>query len=306
MPGHDLQMIRLPAITREPALHVAIERLRFVERLVRDEHDFGGLRREFLARFRRTGLHDDGPALRRTRDVERPAHLEVLAAMVEHVQLVGIEIDAAFLVAQEGVVFPAIPQARDDVVEFARAFIAHGMIGMLLEVEVLRLRFRARRHEIPARAAAAQMIERCKFAREIVRLVERGRYGRDQSDVARDDRERRQERQRLEVIGACGAREGREVRIADTDAIGEEDRVELRALGDLRELRVMREVEAAVGSCIGMTPRGDVMPGLHQERAQMHLPLWLLLLFVLAHRIFGPVEVARRATAGPVRACLDR
>ena len=61
----------------------------------------------------------------------------MLAAMIEHVQLVRIEIDAALLVAEERVVFPAIPQARDDIVELAGAFIAHGMIRMLLEVEIL-------------------------------------------------------------------------------------------------------------------------------------------------------------------------
>jgi hypothetical protein len=35
-----------------------------------------------------------------------------------------------------------------------------------------------------------------------------------------------------------------------------------------------------------MAPRGDVVSRLHQKRAQMHLPLFLLLLLVLAHRIF--------------------
>ena len=51
-------------------------------------------------------------ALRSARDVERAFHREIFALVVEDVKLGRIGIDAVALVLDEGVVVPAVPEAR--------------------------------------------------------------------------------------------------------------------------------------------------------------------------------------------------
>ena len=82
---------RIAAELLRAALHVGIEALARREVAVRGEHHLGRLGRELAAGFRGAGLDDHRPALHRPRDVERAAHREVLALVVEHMQLVGIE-----------------------------------------------------------------------------------------------------------------------------------------------------------------------------------------------------------------------
>ena len=122
---------RAPGLFR-PALHIGIELLADGEARLRGEHRLRRLGRELAAGLGGAGLDDHRPALDRPRDVERAAHRQVLALVVEHVQLVGIEIDAVVDVADEGVVRPAVPQAGHHVVELARAAIALAVLHMLV------------------------------------------------------------------------------------------------------------------------------------------------------------------------------
>src|SRR5471032_3419867 len=161
---HDLQIVRVPAVFGEPPLYVLIERLGFIEGLVRNEDHLRGLRGEFATGIRCPGLHDHWPALRRAGDVERAAHLEMRAAMVERMQLVRIEIESAFTVTDESVVFPTVPEACDDVIEFACALVANCVSRVLLEAEVEGFRFAAGGNQVPAPAAAAQVVERGELA----------------------------------------------------------------------------------------------------------------------------------------------
>ncbi len=57
----------------------------------------------------------------------------MLSAMVEHVELVGVEIDAASHIADEGIVGPAVPQALDDIDELAGPIVPVCVLGMLLK-----------------------------------------------------------------------------------------------------------------------------------------------------------------------------
>jgi hypothetical protein len=150
------------------------------------------------ARLGRAGLHDDGPALNRTRDVERTAHSEMLSVVVQDMKLLGIEIYARLHVANEGVVRPAIPKARHHVEELARAAIARRMPHVFLQAEIHSLVRVAGGHHVPASSAAADMVERSEFARHVIGLiVSRGRSG-DEPQMLGDDGERRQQRQRIE------------------------------------------------------------------------------------------------------------
>src|SRR5262249_44762380 len=92
------------------------------------EYGFRRFRRELATGLGGPGLDDDRPTLDRAGDVEWAAHRKVFALVVEHMQLVGIEIKSPIGVADEGVVRPAIPKASHHVVELARSGVALGML----------------------------------------------------------------------------------------------------------------------------------------------------------------------------------
>ena len=100
-------------------------------------------------------------------------------------QLVGIEKKAAFDVADEGIVGPGIPQAGDDVVEFARAAIALAVLHVIGHAEVQRRVRIGCGDDIPAGAAAAEMIERGEAPCDVIGRIERGRAGGDRARDAR-------------------------------------------------------------------------------------------------------------------------
>ncbi|CUI61657.1 Uncharacterised protein [Achromobacter xylosoxidans] len=269
--GHDLDVVGIAAVFNGAALDVAVEGAGLVEGLVRHEDDLGGARRQVAPGGRGASLHHHRAALRRTRHVQRPAHREMLATMAQRMQLGRVEILAAVLVAQEGVVLPAVPQAQHHVVELGGAGIAAGVLDVLVQVEVLRLALAAGSDQVPARAAAADVVERGELARHVVRLVVGGRNRGDQADFLGHGGQRRQQRQRLEVVAARGARQRRQVGVAHADRVGQEDGVELGGLGATRQLGVMAEIDRRVGLGVGMAPGGDVVAGLHQEGAELDL-----------------------------------
>src|SRR6185437_16278782 len=117
------------------------------------------------------GLHDHRIALRTARNVERAEHREILAAMIELMQRVRPEELPGFLVPNEGVVVPAVPQAEHNPGKLARAFVALAVLVVLFAIEIARLVLLTGRHEVPAGAAAAQVIERRELPRHVERLV---------------------------------------------------------------------------------------------------------------------------------------
>ena len=180
------------------SFHVGVEGTRHRDRTACGENNFGGLGGELAACVGRACLHDDRPALNWTRDIQRTAHFQKLAMMIEYVELLRIEVLSRLDVANERVVGPAIPQARHDVEEFARATVTRRMLHVLLEAEIQRLVRIARRHHVPSGAPAADVIERREFPRDVIRLVVSGRRGRDKPEVFSEHGERGQQRQRIE------------------------------------------------------------------------------------------------------------
>ena len=124
---------------------------------------------------------------------ERPAHLQVLALVVQHMELVGIEVEAGLDVADEGVVGPRIPQAGDDIVELARARVALGMLHLLVHAEVQRRVGIGRGHQVPAGAAVGDMVERGEAAGDRVGRLEGGRGRGDQAEMFGVLRQHRQQ-----------------------------------------------------------------------------------------------------------------
>ncbi len=94
----------------------------------------------------------------------------------------GIEVNAAVDIADEGVVGPAVPQARDHIEELARPLVAFAMLHVILKAEIQRGIGIGCGDEIPAGAAAADVVERREFARDVIGLIEGGRCGGDKSD----------------------------------------------------------------------------------------------------------------------------
>jgi hypothetical protein len=148
--------------------------------------------------FGGAGLHDDRPTLDRPCDVERAAHGQIFALVIEHVHLVGIEIDAVLDVANESIIREAVPQARHHVVELARASIALAMLHVFVEPEIERSVGIGGGHDVPAGAPAADMVERGKSACNVIGRVERGRAGGDETDMLGRAGECREQRERLE------------------------------------------------------------------------------------------------------------
>lgn len=94
-------MVGVPPQATRPGLDVAIEFLCGVQLLVRSEDHFRRRRREAPPVIGLPGLHYHRVTLRRTTDIQRAAHLEMLALVVGVVHLVGVEEPPRLLVAQE-------------------------------------------------------------------------------------------------------------------------------------------------------------------------------------------------------------
>src|SRR5712672_1657372 len=156
----------------------------------------------------------------------------MLAAVVEHVELFGIEVESRFPVTDKSVVVPGIPQPGDNRGEFPRTLIAIGVADVPFEIEVESFGFGARRHQVPAGAAVAQQIEGRELARDVERLIECRAGGRNKADPVGDGRQRRQQRQRLEGDRTRGVAQRIDVAVANPDAIGEENRIEFGKLGE--------------------------------------------------------------------------
>ena len=113
-------------------------------------------------------------ALRAARHVERPAHLEEPAVVVQRAHLVGIDVPAGGLVGDDRAVLPAIPQPADDIDEFVGARVAQFVLDVFVEIEVQRGLGVGTGDDVPCGAAAADVVDRAEDAGDVVRLGEAG------------------------------------------------------------------------------------------------------------------------------------
>ena len=107
-------------------------------------------------------------------------------------------------------------------------------------------------HQVPARAAAAQMIERRKPARHVIRLFERGGRRRNQSDVLRHRSNRREQGKRLERGRRVASPQRLRRHVEHGEMIGHEKRIETAAFERLREpLGIGAKLKLASGNAPG-------------------------------------------------------
>ena len=181
--GKDFQMVARASGFFRPAFHVGIKLLPHSEARLRSEHRFRRFGRKLAAGFRGAGLDDDRPTLDGPRDVQRAAHRQVFAPVVEHMQLVGIEIKAVFDIADERIIGPAVPQTGHDIVKLARASVTLAVLHMLFHPEIQRRIRIGSGDDVPASAPATEMVERGEAPRDVIGGVEGGGAGGDKADA---------------------------------------------------------------------------------------------------------------------------
>jgi hypothetical protein len=192
------------------------------------------------------------------RDIEGAANLEELAFVVERVHAIRIEIEARIDVADESVLRETVPEAGHDIVEFARAAIALVVVQVILSPKVeSRVRI-GRRHDVPARAAAADMVERREAARDVVGLVKSRGRRRNQADPLGRARERRKQSEGLEGRNRGASSQRLDRHIEHREMVGHEERVEPPAFERLSETLQVLEVEVRVGIGAGIAPPSSV------------------------------------------------
>ncbi|CAM5411779.1 hypothetical protein SMICM304S_09649 [Streptomyces microflavus] len=157
--GQDLDVVGVAAVVGDLLFQTAVVDLGLVQGLLDGEDDLRPAGGEVLSVRGGACLDDDGVALRRAGNVQRALYGEVLALVSEDVQLLRLEEAAGLLVVEEGVVFPAVPQPGDDLHELPCAVVSGRVLGLLVQVVVARFGVRRGGHDVPARAAGAEVVE---------------------------------------------------------------------------------------------------------------------------------------------------
>ena len=166
---------------------------------------------------------------------------------------------------------PAVPQPGHHVVELARAAVALAVLHMLVQPEIERRVRIGGGDDVPAGAAAAQMIERGEAPRDVIGRIEGGRAGGDEPDALGDLRQRRQQRERLERGRRVAALERIHRHVEHGHMVGHEKGVELRPLQLLDRFLDVREIEIHVRPGAGIAPRAGMDRRRPHEGAEVEL-----------------------------------
>src|SRR5471032_1171871 len=107
--------------------------------------------------------------------------------------------DSRFLVANERIVLPAIPQLLDNIDEFIGPLIALFIAQMFIAAKIPRLLLGPGRNNVPSGPAATDMVEGRIFSGNMKRLVIRSRSSRHQSDIRGVSADGREQCERFEL-----------------------------------------------------------------------------------------------------------
>src|SRR6516165_8780338 len=193
--------------------------------------------------------------------------------MIENVEFLRIEINAAFDIANEGIVRPGIPKTCYAIEEFTCAPIACGMFKVLFAAKILRLRWIAGGHHVPAGPAAANVIERGEFARNMVRVIVGRRGGGYQPNMLSQYSESGKQRQRIERGHCRAAFQGFEWHVQDGEMIGHEKGVKFSSLQRLCKARQMPKIEIRVRVGARITPPSRMDSDRAHECAEVQATL---------------------------------
>ena len=228
----------------------------------------GVLRREILSALRRSGLHQQRPALRRPRRVERPAHPEPSPVVVDGVHLRRDR---------------RTPRSRRRGRRASSSQLSHSAVATSTNSAARSYRPRwsgtSSRPKLAASSAPAEvtMFQPARpplmWSSEAncgqgVRLVVAGGRGGDQADVLGGGRDRRQQRDRLEDrLGVVLDPR------PDRETVGEEHRIQLASFGDSREfLEVPDVAECCCASVRGWRHAASWWPTPIRNALRWNLP----------------------------------
>ena len=164
----------------------------------------------------------------------------------------------------------------------AGAGIALGVRHLVVHAEVERRVGVGRRHQVPAGAAVADVVERGEAARDRVGRLEGGGGGGDQAEMLGHHGQRRQQRQRIERRHRGAALQRLHRHVQHGQVIGHEEGVELAALQGLGVLHQRLEIEVGIGRAAGIAPGGGVDADRAHEGAEAEL-------FALGHGAILPL-----------------
>jgi hypothetical protein len=265
------QLVGRAAVADQTLAQIVVVGFGLVDVAVGREDHVGDAGREVAPVGRLASLNNDRMALGRARNVERAAHFEPLALVVDGVDALGLD-----LAIDKGVVLPAIPQLFDQRHHFASAVVAGGVFEMLLFAEVEGDLVAARvfgdrvaeaGHNVPSRPPVADMVDRGEFARQLVGFVVGRRDRGGEADMLGVGRQRGQQGER---IGAAVHDRPEELlaMFAHHQSFAKEDEVDQAALGCLGEAHV--GLEFGELGVLGIAP-SDRMSDALQEDSDMEL-----------------------------------
>ncbi len=165
------------------------------------------------------------------------------------------------------------------------------MRHLVVHAEIERRVGVGRRHQVPAGATVADVIERGEAPRNRIRRFEGGGRGGDQAEMLGHHGECRQQGQRIERRHRGAALQRRHRHVQHRQVIGHEEGVEPAALQGLGVLHQRLEIEVGIGRAAGIAPGGSVDADRAHEGAKAEL--------FLAH---GYYLAPRRAPCKPARA----
>ena len=177
--------------------------------------------------------------------------------------------------------------------ELARADVAGVVLHLLRATEIPGGVGVGGGDDVPAGAAARDVVERGEAAGDVVGRVEGCRGGGDESDALGDGGQRGQERERLEAGYGVAALQRVNRHVEHGQVVGHEEEVELRRLELLGEAPEVGEVEVGVREGAGIAPRTGVDGNRAHEGAEVELagsahrrvsPGWLRMLVRPARR----------------------
>ena len=265
--GQDLHLTGIAALVSNQPFQIVVKGFRRSLFQVSGEHRFGVAGRKPFAGIRRARLHENRPALRRARQVQRTFDLVVLALMTDRPHALRVGVASARSIVENRVIGPAIPQPLDHGHVLFGPLVALGMADLANTAEVAGGLRRPGGDNIPADTAAADVIERAKLPREVIGLGVGGRSGRDQTDALCRHGQRGKRGDRLEPVERC-----RLDVIPQPQDVGQEDRVEQTGLRPSAPSPRCTEYRSAAVSMIWMPPRGLVMATALDKKIEMHDP----------------------------------
>ena len=176
---------RLAALRDHVLVHVVAIGAHRLDALGIDDDGVGMGGGELAAARRAAGLGDDRLALRRRPRIQRPARAEVLAAVIDGVDLGVIDQHATLAIGDDRAGLPRAPQATADFHVFVGHVVAQVMLGHALHAEVHRREVRTAGDGVPADASAGHLVERRHQAGQQIGVIGVGAEGRNDADARR-------------------------------------------------------------------------------------------------------------------------